>query len=242
MHSDNLQQLFAGTRHRFGVSLLAIIAVSVLLPVLIFSVGLSTQGAYPFLRISFYVLVLLIGILLISLYVLRLRQIQRPRALAILALVPLANIIFPVFLMIENSPSERAGKLFFIFTGVLAAALIGLVSYNFTNPPGFSRADPTGCYLVNGKPIFQLRTGKVLLPSGAATGVAYHIEADDFGNAVVSDHELRLARSDSGLKLAIGVAGNRWNSSVDGYSGPEMIMTIGDELQPIMAARHDQCS
>jgi len=89
---------------------------------------------------------------------------------------------------------------------------------------------------------FQLRDGKVLLPSGAATGVSYRIEASDVGNAVVSDHELRLARSDSGLKLAVGVPENRWNSSVDGFSGPEMIMTIGDELQPIMAARHDHCS
>lgn len=81
MRSDNLQQLFAGTRLRFGMSLLVLITVSVILPMLLFSVGSSIQGAYSFFRVGFYVLVLIIGISLISLYVLRLRQIQRPSAL-----------------------------------------------------------------------------------------------------------------------------------------------------------------
>lgn len=221
---------------------MALITVSIILPMLLLSTGLSIQRAYPYFRIGFYILVTIIIFSLIGLYVLRLRQIQRSSLLAVLALVPLANIILPIFLLVEDSPSERVGKIFFIIAGVCAAAFIGLASYNFANPSGFSRADPTGCYLVDGKPIFQLRDGKVLLPSGAATGVFYRIEVSDVGNAVVSDHELRLARSDSGLKLAIGVAENSWNSSIDGSSGPEMMMTIGDELQPIMAARHDLCS
>jgi len=153
MRSENLQQLFAGTRLRFGMSLLALITVSIILPMLLLSIGLSIQGPYPYFRIGFYILILVIAISLISLYFLRLRQIQRPILLALLALVPLANIILPIFLLVENSPSERVGRLFFIITGVCAVAFIGLASYNFANPPGFSRADPTGCYLVDGKPI-----------------------------------------------------------------------------------------
>lgn len=131
--------------------------------------------------------------------------------------------------------------------GLLSAVIIvsfgmSLTSCDKIKPPGFSRADPTGCYLVDGTPIFQLRNGKVLFPSGAETGVSYHVESSDVGNSVVSDHELRLTRSASSLKLAIGVAEKRWNSSVDAIGGPEMIMTIRDELRPIMAARHALCS
>ncbi len=242
MRSENLRKSFAGTRARFGASLLILVAVSLILPWLLLSTHLSVEGLRGFYRTIIFLLVLILFALLIGLYTLRLKQIERPASLAILAIVPLANLVLPIFLLVENSPTERAGKPFFAISGLGAVVFIGLAVYGFANPPGFSRADPTGCYLVNGKPIFQLRDGKVLLPSGAATGVSYRVESLDNGNAVVSDHELRLARSGSGLKLAIGVAEDRWNSSIDGFGGPEMMMTIGDELRPISAVRHDNCS
>lgn len=240
MDSGSLQKRFAETRFRFGISLLTLIAVPTALSFVFLSNGAALNE--PSVTVLF-ILLLVLGIAWIGLYILRLRQIQRPIALAALVFVPVVNIALPIFLLIENSPSERVGKHFFVTAGLGTAAFIGLASYFLTNPPGFSRADATGCYFADGKSVFQFRNGRVLLPSGVDTGVSYRIESSGVGNLVVSDHELKLVRSNTGFRLAIGVAEDRWNPSVDRFGGPQMVMTaVGDDLQPIMAVRYDSCS
>lgn len=130
-----------------------------------------------------------------------------------------------------------------LIVGGCFVLVLGTAVYRFLDPPGFSRADPTGCYLVDGVPVFQLRGGRVLLPSGASAGVSYRVESSEVGNAVVTDHEIRLEHANGRPALSVGAAIDRWNSSVDRWSGPAMMMAYrDDELRPIFAFRNERCS